>query len=1304
MSRLNLDFSLSHHRRRYGVVVISLLLLCAFVFFGEKILVNNLEQNWTSIKTEKEQLLIQKVQSSFQQFQSESVEAVKQIAQHSTIVTSLSNRSTSTRILFEQIGILAPTEQTMELFDSSKRLLCWNGNEGIQTDTLWLNSQPTSFVVQGPIYSFLVVVYPVLHNSTLIGYGVSKRLFDVNYPINNRFINAEVFSSTFTSRLGREVQFDFSSPSKFSEELIPVSLSGIDGTQICTVLLPSLNLDEQEESVNTIARNIVHALILCLFLTIWMGVRSLHWLKQRNSIGLFWWLSTIWILRYFFIWLDIPSSFFQMKIFEPTYFASVFGFGIAKSVGDLFLTSIALLGTIILLVNSLVKRNLAAEKSKLNSLAAWSSIFIFSLTLPLLLRGFAAIIRSAVFDSTLSYYDPMYILPQFPLGVMLLSLFLISFALIMAGVAGISATRLALQRMFYLTSPLRLWVIVTGIFIAGNVLFEILHPNPLFSLTERFGYLALFFFGAMNTSSSFLQKNIFFHLKSTLVLSVLSILALLYPLDQQTHEFDRSHAEEHALNIIRPADTYLKILTRQALQELSNSEIINSFRETEPNVLKKLAFKAWARSILSREGYNCSVTFYKNEGTILSTFYLGADWSSPNVHPDSLAYPKSVELVERYIGSHIVNVYEGYTPVRNKDGFLEGGVSVQISAGAQSLLGGETPEYFRNYSGNDFISHVRQFTFSEYANAKLAFSSSETFPLGNELPAQVKNQTQHQTNFWIDEQINNQTYETYFFRPIDSPNDNSWYSLSMKKLDAGWHLFNVLRIVLFYSCCLFVLFLVYVFVSFVRGNRSLFSFRTKLIVTFFVVALIPTAILAYYNRQYAVERAEQSIIEQLKRETITITSALQRQWAIFTPFDLETFNDRHAITVANDVQIDFTVFADAYESASSKPELFRAELFDRRMNSDVYSNIILQQKGFYTNVQSIGTLQYIVGYRPLLTEAGLTFGIVAVPTLFRLQEIDEEIVQRNAFLFGAFMFAMLVALVVGFVSSHQISSPLHRLLQATKKIGAGDFDVQIRSNRTDEFGELEQSFETMLHNLKQSQEEIIKAQRELAWKEMAKQVAHEIKNPLTPMKLSIQHLRQAYIDRVGDFDKLLQQVSGTILEQIETLSRIASEFSHFGRMPERKIGQCELHALLLDVTNLYKEHTGVVFDLQFCPNSPIISADKEELRRAFMNIIKNSIQAMNERGTIAVRTHIANLMADIRFHDTGPGIAEAAREHLFEPNFSTKTDGMGLGLAIVKKTIDDLGGTIVVESETGSGTTVTIQLPLIHHQPERKND
>jgi two-component system nitrogen regulation sensor histidine kinase NtrY len=211
---------------------------------------------------------------------------------------------------------------------------------------------------------------------------------------------------------------------------------------------------------------------------------------------------------------------------------------------------------------------------------------------------------------------------------------------------------------------------------------------------------------------------------------------------------------------------------------------------------------------------------------------------------------------------------------------------------------------------------------------------------------------------------------------------------------------------------------------------------------------------------------------------------------------------------------------------------------------------------------------------------------------------------------------------------------------------------------------------------------------------MAKQVAHEIKNPLTPMKLSVQHLRQAFHDRAANLDEILDTVTKTIVEQIETLSRIASEFSHFGRMPRRKLEECDLQDVLRESIQLFEQDRNVVFSCHFAPSLPPIFADREELRRAFINLIRNGIQAMDGKGRIDIHTEHEEGEVRITIRDEGKGIPEEVQDKLFQPNFSTKTDGMGLGLAIVKKTVDDLGGTVVLVPAEGKGTAARISLPL----------
>ncbi|HEX7572739.1 MAG TPA: ATP-binding protein, partial [Bacteroidota bacterium] len=204
---------------------------------------------------------------------------------------------------------------------------------------------------------------------------------------------------------------------------------------------------------------------------------------------------------------------------------------------------------------------------------------------------------------------------------------------------------------------------------------------------------------------------------------------------------------------------------------------------------------------------------------------------------------------------------------------------------------------------------------------------------------------------------------------------------------------------------------------------------------------------------------------------------------------------------------------------------------------------------------------------------------------------------------------------------------------------------------------------------------------------------HEIRNPLTPMQLSIQHLRRTYLDGAVNFGEILESVTGMVIEQIDTLSRIASEFSHFARMPRRNLDRLEVARVIEEAVRLFGQERSVVFDIQTQDGIPPIVADREELRRALINIIRNGIQAMDGTGSIVIRSLREGGGVKVSVQDFGKGVAADMIDKLFMPNFSTKTDGMGLGLAIVKKTIEDLHGTVTLKSEEGEGTTVLIWLP-----------
>jgi nitrogen fixation/metabolism regulation signal transduction histidine kinase len=267
------------------------------------------------------------------------------------------------------------------------------------------------------------------------------------------------------------------------------------------------------------------------------------------------------------------------------------------------------------------------------------------------------------------------------------------------------------------------------------------------------------------------------------------------------------------------------------------------------------------------------------------------------------------------------------------------------------------------------------------------------------------------------------------------------------------------------------------------------------------------------------------------------------------------------------------------------------------------------------------------------------------------------------------------------------------LLQATRDIAAGDLGRQVHAEGPAEFTELMASFNLMTLRLRRSTEELATAQRDLAWKEMARQVAHEIRNPLTPMKLAAQHLQRAWRDGAENIGGIIERLTATIIDQVDTLSRISDEFARFARMPRRTVEAVDIAVVLEESVRLFRHHEHATITLRVEAALPSVDADREELGRAVTNILRNAVQALRERGTIHIEAAATSGTVAVRITDDGVGIPEELLGRIFEPNFSTRTEGMGLGLAIVRTIVRDTGGDVTIESAPGKGTVVTLLLP-----------
>jgi nitrogen fixation/metabolism regulation signal transduction histidine kinase len=271
-----------------------------------------------------------------------------------------------------------------------------------------------------------------------------------------------------------------------------------------------------------------------------------------------------------------------------------------------------------------------------------------------------------------------------------------------------------------------------------------------------------------------------------------------------------------------------------------------------------------------------------------------------------------------------------------------------------------------------------------------------------------------------------------------------------------------------------------------------------------------------------------------------------------------------------------------------------------------------------------------------------------------------------------------------------------------QKMQLGKRNAPINYKRNDEIGSLVKEYNKKVDELAVSAELLARSERESAWREMAKQVAHEIKNPLTPMKLNIQHLQRAR-GRGKEYNEYIERVTSILIEQIDTLSNIATEFSNFAQIPNARNQVFQLAGQMKKVIGLFETHerVSIKFNCESCEDI-LVNVDREQLSRAVINLIKNAIQSIPEdkTGNITITLSRKENLALIAVADNGNGIPVELRDKLFGPSFTTKTSGMGLGLAIVKNIVENFSGRIWFETEIDKGSTFYFEIPVY----EQKTD
>jgi nitrogen fixation/metabolism regulation signal transduction histidine kinase len=311
----------------------------------------------------------------------------------------------------------------------------------------------------------------------------------------------------------------------------------------------------------------------------------------------------------------------------------------------------------------------------------------------------------------------------------------------------------------------------------------------------------------------------------------------------------------------------------------------------------------------------------------------------------------------------------------------------------------------------------------------------------------------------------------------------------------------------------------------------------------------------------------------------------------------------------------------------------------------------------------------------------------------QIDELDRRV------LFAAVLFSLFGA-AIGYWMAERIADPVNRLTRATRRIARGDLDARIVAASSDELGRLVGDFNGMAEELKRQRAGLERTQRLEAWADMARQVAHDIKNPLTPIQLSAEHARRVNIDRGRPLSPVLDECVHAILTQVRLLRQISAEFSGFASSPTPRPEKTRLAALIEEVVESYRTGLAgrIAIDVDAPADLPELMIDRTLFARALTNVIENALHAMPGQGRLTISGRQATVDGRpslvVQIADTGVGMDSESIAKIFEPYFSTKATGTGLGLTIAKRNVELNGGTIRVESERGVGTTVTIALPV----------
>jgi nitrogen fixation/metabolism regulation signal transduction histidine kinase len=1265
-------------RTKLFVISISVISL-AIIALGivSPIVINNDVQNWRKILIDKNDSIENLFHQTIDKKSSQLLNTKTNLKNELRILASQDIENF--KAVFEILTSKKFNSYSIQIYDPGTRIFAWNSEPVfLETEIMKFDSTlDQTFFSHHKLVTFLSV------GDTLL---IGKSLFRIiiSYPVEKHYSFAGEDKSvtniadSLSQQIGTAVKIDYSPIAERSKDGRKHSFALLNNykNKIGVASFDKPALDSYASDMQKLFKDIQSILIVVMLLL--TGIWAMPFLKKiKHRVNRLIILTVYFLLvRVIIFILGIPSNFIHNSLTDATNFSSIFAFGMVRSPLEFTITAFPVL-VVILIGFKYVIRYYKDEvfDAKNNLIRKIISIIVIIPFYLLCLRGLGASIRSVVFDSTIRYFKVFSLLPEMPVFVMELNILLLSFGVLIMSVILL----IILFKAFFNGSERKNKVLFVSGFILLQIcgwLMDLVQSEPQGTPLIRVMFITISFVLAYRILFGRVYKTL--HLVYYMFASSIIAVALL---SYYNSEIERESLKTTAHELTRTNENVVEFMVFQTLNQSLHEEVLNSIYERKD--LSPKAFELWLNSLLYRESVRSAIQFYDSEkyfiGGFQTTKDLSPEYSQPYLDQvkDSLLTFKRANL----FGDEITLTC--LAPIK-KEKELLGFVVVSAIYDEDYFNFSYLPEFIippkAGISSSLDLTKIKIYDFHD--NEFVRYYGDVT--LSKDEQSNILNADYSKNDeAWIRMNINNEPNLVYSLS-LNTPEKKKILAVTLEEKTYSWNLSNFFKIFFVHT----LIILLFVFVYLISRVKSLVgylsSYRSRLILAFLVVSVIPMILIAVYFRDLTEEKNSDLIEKRLDDFTQQVESYLN----LYTTESSLNF-DAVCLKAVDDLGVNFSIYKEEKLIFSPEQNYVDAGLLPTVINATAFKDCFLGKNQKLFMHEPFEGKKINSNYSKIKI-AGNVY-IININDLFNKITIPISDVELDFFLFGIFSLAVMLLVLFSTFLAEQISSPIQRLTLATRSVATGDLNVEVKYNSKGEIKDLVDGFNQMVMQIKHSQANIARLERETAWKEMAKQVAHEIKNPLTPMKLSVQQLIAAYNDKSPKFDVVFEKVTSMIISQIEILKNIASEFSSFARMPRINIVKLNIVDSVQEAINLFEdEKKSIRFIHQ--DKDVLVNADEDQLKRTMINMIRNSIQA--RANSITVRLEVKGRLCAIRITDDGGGIGKEFVDKVFDDNFTTKQSGMGLGLSMAKRYIESIDGSITVEKSTTEGTTFLITLPI----------